>query len=274
MLRNVAIDQLSLDQIEEVEKLSLRLAYQALVWFAPQAFDFFNRSPDDPEDIGEDITREAVGAFPGFPIRERLFGTIDFKQARWFPSHYGLIPQALMIDSKAKKTEEVYRLDLQMSQVSMVANLEAKPEPLTPLLRQTMDIQFEGNEVRPALTTVLTVHYTYADKAEGQIGKTLAKITLCAVPNGLLQERYSPSRERTVFNVGKHSSGRGEDPRVRIVYETMRAFAPWRVQDIFFDDGGRDTFAWRDVDDNGQEVQMPVPVESRLKLPAAGPSTT
>src|SRR5207253_2389551 len=50
-----------------------------------------------------------------FPIRERLFGTIDFKQARWLPMSYGLVPQALMVDSKAKKTEEQNRLDLQMS---------------------------------------------------------------------------------------------------------------------------------------------------------------
>ena len=57
-LKNIDVDDLSLDQIELVEKLSLRLAFQALVWFAPQAWDIFERSPDDPQDIAEDATRQ------------------------------------------------------------------------------------------------------------------------------------------------------------------------------------------------------------------------
>src|SRR5262249_30367087 len=121
---DIDVDDLTLDQIELVERISLRLAFQALIWFAPQAWDIFDRSPDDPQDIAEDITREAIGVFKGFSINERLFGTIDFKQARWLPMPFGLVPQALMVDSKAKRANEDARLDLQMSQVSMVVLLE------------------------------------------------------------------------------------------------------------------------------------------------------
>jgi hypothetical protein len=88
-LRDIDAGDLTLDQIELIEKVSLRLAYQALVWFAPQAWHIFNRSPDHPQSIAEDITREAIGEFKGFSINERLFGTLDFKQARWLPMPFG-----------------------------------------------------------------------------------------------------------------------------------------------------------------------------------------
>ncbi len=270
MIADIDARHLSLDQIEEIEKLSLRLVFQALVWFAPQAWDFFDRSPDDPQDVAEDVTREALSSFGGFVLRERLFGTIDFKQARWLPMPYGLVPQAMMVDSKAKKVNEQNRLDLQMSQVSMTVYLESKDRPILPLLRPTMEFRFENGQTKQALTTVITAHYSYDDKAKGQVGKWLRKLTLCAVPNGLLQERYSPNRQRTVFGVGKHSSGRGEEPRVRVYYETVRQFAHWRVQEINFDAHGKDAFAWEDVGPDGQPHQENVVVEPRISPPFSG----
>jgi hypothetical protein len=272
--KDIDVDDLNLDQIELVEKISLRLAFQALVWFAPQAWDIFDRSPDDPQDIAEDVTREAIGVFKGFSINERLFGTIDFKQARWLPMPFGLVPQALMVDSKAKRAYENARLDLQMSQVSMDVLLESKKEPLQPLLKMAMDLRFEGGLVRKAITSVITAHYSYDIKPVGQVGNRLQKIIVAAVPNGLLKERYSSSRERTVFGVGKQSSGRGEGPRVRIYYSTLRSFAVWRMQEIVFDELGHDRFDWKDIDDQGSSQTIQVAVEARLKLPEAGPSTT
>jgi Type II restriction enzyme SfiI len=274
VLNDIDVDSLTLDQIELVEKISLRLAFQALVWFAPQAWDIFDRSPDDPQDIAEDVTREALGVFRGFSINERLFGTIDFKQARWLPMSFGLVPQALIVDSKAKRAYENARLDLQMSQVSMDVLLESKKEPLQPLLRTAMELRFEGGLVKKAITTVITAHYSYDIKPAGLVGDRLQRIIVAAVPNGLLKERYSPSRQRTIFGVGKQSSSRGEDPRVRIYYATLRSFAAWRVQEIVFAEDGRDQFDWKDLDEEGQLVTIPVSVEARLKTPGAGPSTT
>lgn len=272
-LKDIDVDDLTFDQIELVEKISLRLAFQSLVWFAPQAWDIFDRSPDDPQDIAEDITREAIGVFKGFSINERLFGTIDYKQARWLPMPFGLVPQALMVDSKAKRAYENARLDLQMSQVSMDVFLGSKEAPLQPLLKTAMDLRFEGGIVKKAITSVVTAHYSYDIKPAGQVGNRLQRVIVAAVPNGLLKERYSPSRERTVFGVGKQSSGRGEDPRVRIYYSMLRSFAAWRVQEVVFDDRGRDQFNWKDVDEQGTIQTIEVAVEARLKLPEAGPST-
>jgi hypothetical protein len=65
VLNDIDVDDLTLDQIELVEKISPRLAFQALVWFAPQALDIFDLSPDDPQDIAGDVTREALGVFRG-----------------------------------------------------------------------------------------------------------------------------------------------------------------------------------------------------------------
>lgn len=181
MLNDIDADDLSIDQIEEVEKISLRLAFQALIWFAPQAWDIFDRSPDDPQDIAEDVTREAIGIFKGFSINERLFGTIDFKQARWLPMTFGLVPQALMVDSKAKRAYENARLDLQMSQVSMDVLLKSKEEPLQPGLKTAMDVRFEGGIVKKAITSVITAHYSYDIKPPGQDGNRLQRIIVAAV---------------------------------------------------------------------------------------------
>lgn len=295
----VNADDLTLDQIELLEKLSLRLAFQAVVWFAPQAWDIFDRSPDEPQDIAEDSTQEALGMFKGFSINERLFGTIDFKQARWMPLSFGLVPQALMVDSKAKLPNskskrgekanlpkpkskrggvaEENRLDLQMSQVSMLAHLPDSKKgesrgPNEPKLNKWMDLRFEGNRVARAITSLVTVHYSYDVKGAGQVGNRLRKIIVSAVPNGLLQDRYSPSKERTIFGAGKHSPGRKEEPRVRIYYKKLRSFALWRVQEINFAADGIDRFEWKDVDEQGNPVTSPVYVEARLKMPGAGPA--
>lgn len=286
-LKNIDVDDLDLDQIELVEKISLRLAFQAIVWFAPQAWDIFDRSPDNPQDIAEDSTREAIGVFKGFSINERLFGTLDFKQARWLPMPFGLVPQAMMVDSKAKLpyssprnprgTVEEGRLDLQMSQVSMVPHLGARrdgqPRPhLEPKLNKWMELRFDGDHISKAITSVVTVHYSYDVKMPGQVGNRLRKIIMSAVPNGLLQDRYSPSSQRTIFAPGKHSPGRGEDPRVRIYYGKLLSFAHWRVQEILFGPDGQDTFHWKDIDEQGRPITIPVSVEARLKMPVAGPA--
>ena len=61
-------DSLSNDEIEIVEKLSLRLVFQALAQFRDDAWEIFERAQDDETEIAEDITREALDNLPGFPI--------------------------------------------------------------------------------------------------------------------------------------------------------------------------------------------------------------
>ena len=152
----------------------------------------------------------------------------------------------------------------------MIVELEGEDQPLQPLLKTSMELRFEGGRTLQAITSVITAHYSYEGKANGQTGNLLRRIIVAAVPNGLLKERYSPNRQRTVFGVGKHSSGRGEEPRARIYYSRFRQFALWRVQEIRFDDQGRDEFHWVDVQPDGQPQNVPIVVEARLKSPSGG----
>lgn len=80
---NPSIDSISLDEIEMIEKLSLRWVMQAVLDFGFEAYDIFYNSPDNIKDIAEDITREILDRLPGFNISQRIFGTVDYKRARY-----------------------------------------------------------------------------------------------------------------------------------------------------------------------------------------------
>ncbi|MFZ5453115.1 MAG: hypothetical protein ACOZF2_14755 [Thermodesulfobacteriota bacterium] len=49
-----------LERLEGIEKGSMRLVAQALYDFRDTALEIFHREPDLAQDIGEDITREAL----------------------------------------------------------------------------------------------------------------------------------------------------------------------------------------------------------------------
>ena len=49
------------DRIEEIEKASARLVTQAIYEFRDTAEQIFTKEPDLPQDIAEDVTREALG---------------------------------------------------------------------------------------------------------------------------------------------------------------------------------------------------------------------
>jgi hypothetical protein len=108
---------LTIDQIELVEKTTARFITQAVADFAREAIYIFAKSPDAETEIGEDVTRELLGKLPGYPLPERIFGTMDFKRAcyQFLPDF--TVRQALLVDSKAEKTAGVARL--QTSQTSL-----------------------------------------------------------------------------------------------------------------------------------------------------------
>ena len=56
---------LSLDEIEEIEKLTLRWIFQAVYDFGMEAHEIFLKSPDSVKDIAEDITRELLDRLSG-----------------------------------------------------------------------------------------------------------------------------------------------------------------------------------------------------------------
>lgn len=63
---------LSLNEIEAIEKLTLRWIFQAVYDFGIEAFEIFRKSPDSVKDIAEDITRELLDRLSGFNVQESL----------------------------------------------------------------------------------------------------------------------------------------------------------------------------------------------------------
>jgi len=103
MAHIISPKKLTQDQVEMIEKASTRYVYQAIRDFVCEAVYIFGNSPDDQTEVAEDITREALGRYPGFPLPERIFGVMDFKRAGYvFLSDFAA-RQALLVDSKAEK---------------------------------------------------------------------------------------------------------------------------------------------------------------------------
>jgi hypothetical protein len=108
---------LELDEIERIEKQSLRWLFQAAIDFGFDAWEIFYQSPDDVQDVAEDITREMLDRLGGYQIHRRILGNVDYRKARYVILPEFAIRQGLFVDSKAEKTSRTARL--QMSQISM-----------------------------------------------------------------------------------------------------------------------------------------------------------
>ncbi len=92
---------------------------QALRDYRQQAATIFAEETDLPQDIAEDIVREAVAAM-GLPeMHLRLYGKVDVKKAIYVFAP-DAEPVALMLEAKAEKSATVARL--QMSQTSMTVH--------------------------------------------------------------------------------------------------------------------------------------------------------
>jgi len=112
------LSDLSEKEIESVEKLTLRWVFQATLDFGIESHEIFLKSPDDVKDIAEDITRELLDRLPGHNVPQRIFGTVDYKKARYIILPDQTIRQALFVDSKAEKENRT--ATIQMSQSSSV----------------------------------------------------------------------------------------------------------------------------------------------------------
>jgi hypothetical protein len=67
MIENVT--ELTNEQIETVEKLTLRWIFQAIIDFGFEAYTIFYQSPDEVKDVAEDITRELLDRLSGYNIQ-------------------------------------------------------------------------------------------------------------------------------------------------------------------------------------------------------------
>ena len=90
-------------KIEDIEKLTLRWIFSAFVTYASEARKIFALSPDDVQDISEDITLETFGRFVGYPAEARVWSKVDFKRSQWVCLPDNLVRQALLVDTKAEK---------------------------------------------------------------------------------------------------------------------------------------------------------------------------
>ncbi|MFN2502553.1 MAG: BglI family type II restriction endonuclease [Pyrinomonadaceae bacterium] len=183
------------------------------------------------------MTREALDRLGVSRIDQRLFGKIDYKRARYLFHPDYAVKQALFVDSKAEKIEGQGTATLQTSQLSMeVRQIRAGigvavPGRLPPI--------FQVGE-HSFLTTTIFVKYNYAT-VEGN--NLLSSITVAALPNGMLQDRYNPMAEDTIFLAGRNAPTLGEEFRVRLNFSRLVQKAGWRVQRMLL---APEPFEWRD----------------------------
>jgi hypothetical protein len=215
-----------LDRLEEIEKASLRLVVQAIYDYRDTAIEIFHEESDLVADIGEDITREALDRMGMARIDQRLFGKIDYKRARYLFHPDYAIRQALFVDSKAEKVSGQGTATLQTSQFSMTVRQ----------IRAEQNVEVEGSlpkvlTIRDTsyITTTIFVKYNYEETGNQN---ELQSITVTAVPNGLLQARYNPSPQDTIWLAGRNAPTRGEAFRVRLSFSRLKTKASWRVQKI------------------------------------------
>lgn len=226
-----------LDRLEEIEKASLRLVYQAVLEYRDVAAEIFHEEGDLVADIGEDITREALDRLGTSKIDQRLFGKVDYKRARYlFHPDYAL-KQALFVDSKAEKIEGAGTATLQITQLSMTVRQIRAEEVIEESGRLPSILTLKGEHF---VTTTLFVKYNY-DDSHGL--KELKTITVAALPNGMLQARYNPDPTNTIWLAGRNAPTLGEEFRVRLSFERLKQKANWRVQHILLSDA---QFQWDD----------------------------
>ena len=221
---------MTLDELERLERTALEMVVQALTDFGPQAETIFREETDLPQDIAEDVTREAVDAM-GLPsIGHRLYGKVDFKKAIYVFLPVAK-PVALMLDAKAEKPNGNRTATIQMSQTSMRVKmvrggaLVDEPGLIDPVISRS------GREFQ-VVTMIAKYVYTESNGGHG-----LQRIIVACIPNGRLQRRYNPSADDTIWLAGRNAPTRGEDFRVRLSYARLRGKAPWRVREIPIEEG-------------------------------------
>ena len=219
-------EHMKLDELERLEQIAMSIVVQALRDYRREATIIFREETDLPQDIAEDITREAIESMGVSGMRVRLYGKVDVKKAVYIflPEAH---PVALMVDAKAEKRNGDRTATIQMSQTSMRVRM----------VRQNQDIDEPGKlqqEIRreDRLFYVVTIIVKFVYETFGSSGQRLHRIIVSCIPNGKLQNRYNPHTRDTIWRVGRDAPSRGEDFRVRLNYQSLREKAHWRVVEI------------------------------------------
>jgi hypothetical protein len=216
--------ELTPDEIEAIERQSLRSLYIAAIDFGYDAFDIFEQSSDDPKDIAEDITREMLDRLGGYQVQQRILGNVDYRKARYIILSEFSVRQALFVDSKAEKSSN--SATMQMSQLALTVR-QIRGGIAIDQAGDLSPVSTHGGQ--SFITTTLLAHYNYQDESNRH---KLKQLTLAAIPNGILQDRYNPDPDDTIWIVGRNAPSRGEEFRVRLSFNRLKLKSVWRVQKI------------------------------------------
>ena len=221
---------MTLDELERLEETTMALVVQAISDYRQEAVTIFQEETDLAQDIAEDITREAIDLMgvPGF--NERLYGKVDFKKAiyTFLPNAH---PVALMLDSKAEKSNGDRTATIQLSQTSMHVRMKRSGVD-TDHPGGLEQVMARGGRFLHVVTII--AKYVYA---ETETAQELRRIIVSCIPNGLLQDRYNPNASDGIWLAGRNAPSLGEDFRVRLSYQRLSLKAPWRVQEIPLNQG-------------------------------------
>lgn len=219
---------MSHQEVEAVEQTTLSMVVRALTDYFPQAVQIFREETDLPQDIAEDVTREALQAM-GLPgIRERLYGKVDVKKAMYvfLPEAH---PVALMLDAKAEKPDGDRSATIQMSQTSMIVRMRRAGATTEERGKLSTTIERSGKRF---LVVTIIAKYVYTPIVDSPAANLLERIIVACIPNGQLQAIYNPSVDDTIWLAGRNAPSRGEDFRVRLGFRKLQEKAPWRVHTI------------------------------------------
>ena len=161
---------------------------------------------------------------------------MDYKRACYLFHPDYAIKQALFVDSKAEKIGGRGTATLQTSQLSMVVRQVRSGQEINVPGKLPAVLTLKGESY---LTTTVFVKYNYRE--ENGINN-LKSITVAAVPNGMLQERYNPNVHDTIWIAGRNAPSLGEEFRVRLSFPRLASKASWRVQTISMPSG---EFHWK-----------------------------
>lgn len=216
---------MQLDDLERLERTTFEMVVQALTNYLPTAVGIFREETDSPQDIAEDVMREAIEEMGMSGIQERLYGKVDYKKAI-----YVFVPEAqpvaLMLDAKAEKGNG--SATIQMSQTSMTVRYvnQKTGQPVEHQGKLLQDIERGGNRL---YVVSIIAKYVYSESATSH---QLEKIIVACIPNGKLQDSYNPVATDTIWRAGRHAPSHGEDFRVRLSYKRLQEKAAWRVREI------------------------------------------
>lgn len=211
--------------LDDIERTAFEMVVQALTDYRESAAAIFREETDLPQDIAEDVTREATEAMGVSGLHERLYGKVDVKKAIYvFLPHAQ--PVALMLDAKAEKSNGNRTATIQMSQTSMAVRMWRTGTAVAEQGRLEPVIQ-RGERSLHVVTVIAKYVYRTSDDSQ-----RLQQIIVACIPSGRLQDKYNPNINDTIWLAGRDAPARGEDFRVRLSYRALREKSAWRVKEM------------------------------------------